>query len=196
MPPKDAKKKKGPSKAALENEQQIRALVSAYAAAARASLSRPSADLVKKIEEAAEKGKPLECIALAEPLNAPGTQAICDVLAGRGARTRKRRMRRGGGGTKREREEEGGGGGALRCLVAQQLAFGLSPHPRLPSGSPTERSTSHPATRAHRKPRRDIICRRGFSARVGDTCNECVVFSDKYVRIFSIFLFLASYQKR
>ena len=82
MPPKKANAKKGPSKAQLENEQQVRALLSAYAGASRASLSRPSAELVKKIEETAEKGKPLECIALAEPLFTPGTQAICDVLAG------------------------------------------------------------------------------------------------------------------
>ena len=78
MPPK----KKGPSKAAVENEQQVRALLSAYAGAARAWLTRPSADLVKRIEEVAEKSKPLECVALAEPLGAPGVQAICDVLAG------------------------------------------------------------------------------------------------------------------
>ena len=79
MPPK--KKGKGPSKAALENEHQAKALVHAYAAAARASLSRPSVDLLRKIEELAEKGKPLEAIALAEPLGVAGTQAICDILA-------------------------------------------------------------------------------------------------------------------
>jgi hypothetical protein len=48
-------------------------------------------------EETAEKGKPLECIALAEPLGTPGVQAICDVLVGRG-------VMRGG--------MEGAGGGA------------------------------------------------------------------------------------
>lgn len=80
MPPKP--KKGGPSKAAVENEQQVRALVSAYTSAARASLSRPSAELVKKMEESVEKGKPLECVALSEPLGPAGAQAICDVLAG------------------------------------------------------------------------------------------------------------------
>jgi hypothetical protein len=56
--------------------------VCAYTGACRASASRPSTVLVKQIQAAAEAGKPVECIALAEALGTCGTQAVCDVLAG------------------------------------------------------------------------------------------------------------------
>lgn len=171
MPPKVAKKKKGPSKAALENEQQIRALVSAYAGAARASLSRPSAELVKKIEEAAEKGKPLECIALAEPLSAPGTQAICDILAGRGARKRWRRVSGGG--------QKGKGGRRLSTTSLHSSSLSLfhlildsCPARRLREARPTQ---PHARTKSLVVKSAATVSRHASSKRASSCC-----FSDKY----------------